>query len=94
MRPAEKLSITLPSEMARMVRKRVERGAYASNSEVIREALRVWEEQESERERRLSTIRKKIDAALKNPRRLTEAEVDAHFKALHRKTKKAKPRGP
>ena len=69
MRPAEKLSITLPPEMARMVRKRVERGAYASNSEVIREALRVWEEQESERERRLSTIRKKIDVALKNPRR-------------------------
>ena len=93
MRPAEKLSITLPPEMARMVRKRVERGAYASNSEVIREALRVWEEQESERERRLSTIRKKIDEALKNPCRLTEAEVDAHFKALQRKTKKAKPRG-
>jgi antitoxin ParD1/3/4 len=94
MRSAAKLSITLPTEMARMVRKRVRRGAYASNSEVIREALRVWEEHESERERRLSTIRKKIDVALKNPRRLTEAEVDAHFRALRRKTKKARARGP
>ncbi|HXN44789.1 MAG TPA: type II toxin-antitoxin system ParD family antitoxin [Xanthobacteraceae bacterium] len=92
MRPAEKLSITLPAEMARMVRKTVQRGTYASNSEVIREALRVWEERESERERRLSTIRKKIDEALKDPRRLNEAEVEAHFKALHRKTKKARAR--
>ena len=47
MRPAEKLSITLPADMARMVRDKVEGGAYASNSEVIREALRAWQERES-----------------------------------------------
>jgi antitoxin ParD1/3/4 len=35
MRPAEKLSITLPAEMARMVREKVEGGAYASNSEAF-----------------------------------------------------------
>jgi len=93
MRSAAKLSITLPTEMARMVRKRVQRGAYASNSEVIREALRVWEERESEREHRLSTIRKKIDEALKDPRRVKEAQVEAHFRTLHRKTKKARARG-
>jgi antitoxin ParD1/3/4 len=38
MRSAEKLSITLPADMARMVRDKVEGGSYASNSEVIREA--------------------------------------------------------
>jgi antitoxin ParD1/3/4 len=39
---AEKLSITLPAEMARMIREKVSSGAYGSNSEVIREALRGW----------------------------------------------------
>ena len=44
---AEKLSITLPAEMVRHIREKVDRGAYASNSEVIREAMRGWMERES-----------------------------------------------
>ncbi len=44
---AEKLSITLPAEMVRLIREKVDRGAYASNSEVIREAMRGWMERES-----------------------------------------------
>lgn len=49
---AEKLSITLPAEMARMIREKVSSGAYGSNSEVIREALRGW----LERDRRLAAL--------------------------------------
>jgi len=30
---------------------------------------------------------------LKDPRRLKEAQVEAHFRTLHRKTKKARARG-
>src|ERR1700675_1996058 len=37
---AEKLSITLPAEMVRVIREKVASGAYSSNSEVIRDALR------------------------------------------------------
>jgi antitoxin ParD1/3/4 len=40
MQPAEKLSITLPAEMADFVRRKVASGLYESNSEIIREALR------------------------------------------------------
>jgi antitoxin ParD1/3/4 len=49
---AEKLSITLPAEMARIIREKVSSGAYGSNSEVIREALRGW----LERDRRLAAL--------------------------------------
>ena len=49
---AEKLSITLPPEMARMIREKVNSGAYGSNSEVIREALRSW----MDRDRRLAAL--------------------------------------
>jgi antitoxin ParD1/3/4 len=40
MRSTKQLSITLPHEMAEMVRVKVDSGAYASESEVIRDGLR------------------------------------------------------
>ena len=38
----ERLTITMPPEMAMTIRQAVDDGAYASTSEVIREALREW----------------------------------------------------
>jgi antitoxin ParD1/3/4 len=52
MQSAEKLSITLPSEMATFIRQKVDSGLYSSNSEIIREALRGM----MERERRLEQL--------------------------------------
>jgi antitoxin ParD1/3/4 len=40
MKPAGQMSVTLTPALERMVRAEVERGTYASSSEVIREALR------------------------------------------------------
>lgn len=56
----EKLSITLPHEMAAMVRGKVEAGAYASNSEVIREALRLMHGQERTRSAELAALGRTI----------------------------------
>jgi antitoxin ParD1/3/4 len=53
---SEKLSITLPQDMVSIIRNKVINGGYASNSEVIREAMRGW----MEREQRLS----ELDAAI------------------------------
>lgn len=55
---AEKLSITLPAEMVRVIREKVASGAYGSTSEVIRDALRNW----LERDRRLAAL----DTAIAN----------------------------
>jgi antitoxin ParD1/3/4 len=52
MQSAEKLSITLPPEMASFIRQKVDSGLYGSNSEIIREALRGL----MERERRLERL--------------------------------------
>ena len=52
MQSAEKLSITLPPEMASFIRQKVESGLYGSNSEIIREAMRGL----MERERRLERL--------------------------------------
>lgn len=58
-----KLSVSLPTDMARMVRRHVEQGGYASNSEVIRDALRIWLQHQQEIERRLGSIRAKLNEA-------------------------------
>ena len=46
MQHTEKLSITLPTHMVKQIRSKVSAGSYSSNSEVIREALRGWMNQE------------------------------------------------
>jgi antitoxin ParD1/3/4 len=51
MQSAEKLSITLPPEMASFIRQKVDSGLYGSNSEIIREALRGLRERERRLER-------------------------------------------
>jgi antitoxin ParD1/3/4 len=94
MKSAEKLSITLPADMARMVRNKVEGGAYASNSEVIREALRAWQEREAMKAQRLDKIRKEIAESVDDPRpSLTAKEVRKRLKTLHQKTVKAHRHG-
>jgi antitoxin ParD1/3/4 len=52
MQSAEKLSITLPPEMASFIRQKVNSGLYGSNSEIIREALRGM----MDRDRRLERL--------------------------------------
>lgn len=51
MRSTQQMSITLPMEMAQLVKNRVSSGAYASESEVIREGLRALQEREEAVER-------------------------------------------
>jgi antitoxin ParD1/3/4 len=87
---AEKLSITLPADMAQMIRARVESGAYASNSEVIREALRGWMEREQERDRRLESVRQRINTAIDNPARLAPEELRGRLERLHQETVKTR----
>ena len=40
MRSTQQLSITLPNDMARLIREKVDSGLYATESEVIRDGLR------------------------------------------------------
>ncbi|WOD13415.1 type II toxin-antitoxin system ParD family antitoxin [Paraburkholderia kirstenboschensis] len=46
MRTTQQMSITLPNEMAEFVREKVARGDYASDSEVLRDALRALRERD------------------------------------------------
>ena len=60
----ERLTVTLPSEMAATVRGAVERGDYASSSEEVREALRDWTVRRALRLRELEALKADIDRGL------------------------------
>jgi len=79
---AEKLSITLPPAMVALIKSCVETGAYASSSEVIREAMRLWQRREEEYRERLDVIRQRLDRSAKSG---APADLDAVFDRVERK---------
>lgn len=60
----ERLTITLPAEMAGLVKGVVEEGDYASTSEVIREALREWKMRREVQRHRLAELKADIDRGM------------------------------
>jgi antitoxin ParD1/3/4 len=83
---AEKLSITLPPEMAQMIRDKVSSGSYSSNSEVIRDALRLLQEKDFVRAQKLAELREKVERSLGDDRPSIDSdEAFARLEARHRK---------
>ncbi|CAN2535830.1 hypothetical+protein [Methylocapsa aurea] len=60
----ERLTITLPSEMAATIKSAVEGGDYASTSEVIRAALRDWKLKRALQLQELEALKADIDKGL------------------------------
>jgi antitoxin ParD1/3/4 len=91
MRSTKQMSITLTHEMAAMVRAKVESGEYASESEVIRDGLRVLEAHERAVDTWLrSQVASTYDAMKANPARaVTAGKVRASLAAARRSSLKA-----
>jgi antitoxin ParD1/3/4 len=60
----ERLTITLPADMAGLVKGAVNEGGYASTSEVIRDALREWKMKRDLHVGQLAALRADIDRGL------------------------------
>jgi antitoxin ParD1/3/4 len=58
------MNVSLTPELEEMIAQKVQSGRYTSASEVIREALRLLEEHDEIRQKRLAAIREKIDRGL------------------------------
>lgn len=58
------MNISLTTELEQMVDEKVKTGRYASASEVIREGLRLLEEQDQLKQQRLTEVRWKIDRGI------------------------------
>jgi len=89
MRTTQKMSITLPNDMADMVKKKVRAGEYASDSEVIREGLRALMARDRAVENWLhNQVGPAYDALKADPSRaVTADQVRARLAAEHSKTR-------
>ena len=58
------MNVSLTPELEELISQKVQSGRYTSASEVIREALRLLEEQDQLRQKRLAAVREKIDRGL------------------------------
>ncbi|MBA2695705.1 MAG: type II toxin-antitoxin system ParD family antitoxin [Ornithinimicrobium sp.] len=76
MRTTRQLSITLPNEMADVLRERVQSGEYASESEVVREGLRaLWARDQAVEAWLHSEVAEAYDALVADPSRGIEADM-------------------
>ncbi|HLH33493.1 MAG TPA: ribbon-helix-helix protein, CopG family [Alloacidobacterium sp.] len=78
----ERMTVTLPAEMAALLRGVVDEGDYASSSEVIREALRDWKLKRELRLQKLTDLKAEIDRGLADvaANRATKFDVERIIK--------------
>lgn len=78
----EKVSIALTPEIAAVVRQAVENGEYASNSEVVREALRDWKLKRALQQQEIEEIRRLWNEGLNSGpssfANIAEVKAEAH----------------
>jgi antitoxin ParD1/3/4 len=90
------MNVSLTPELERLVQDKVRSGRYLSASEVVREALRLLEDQDRLREMRLEELRREIAIGLEQAERKEVAPLDMEeIKAKSRKRmvdKKSKKR--
>jgi antitoxin ParD1/3/4 len=60
----ERMTITMPADMAAVVKEAVETGDYASTSEVVREALREWKMKRAVQLQEIAALKADIDKGL------------------------------
>jgi antitoxin ParD1/3/4 len=93
MQNAEKVSITMTPEMMQVIRASVASGEYASTSEALRDAVRLWQREREEHSERLEAIRLRIKASVEDPRpSLAAYQVQERLNALHADTVKGHQR--
>lgn len=91
MKRLEKLSVMLPADLADMVRTRVEAGEFASDSELVGEALRLWQERDADLDEAFEEVRAGIQRALADPRpSISDGEVRRSLEELYAATVKAR----
>lgn len=79
----ERMTITMPSEMAEVLRKTVAGGEYVSTSEVVREALRDWTRSRDAERRDLEALRDALKVGLESGPGIPADQVFAELRARY-----------
>jgi antitoxin ParD1/3/4 len=84
------LNISLPAELEARVRQRVESGLYSSASELVREALRLFETFEAVRSGKLKQLRADLEEGVADVRAGRVVELNAQATKQRGRAKLAK----
>jgi antitoxin ParD1/3/4 len=76
---AKRITITLPPDMLASIKEEVNSGSYGSTSELIREAMRLWQKREEEHRARIALIRERLTHSAQNGKPVS---LDTAFQAL------------
>lgn len=82
---AERITITLPPGMLTTIKQKVNSGSYGSTSELIREAMRLWQKKEEEDEARISLIRQRLEQSKKSGKPVPLNAVFGSIEELHKR---------
>ncbi len=72
----ERITVTMPEEMAAKMRAAVDSGEYATTSEIVRDAMRDWSDQQERRQVALARLRGMLAEAEAGPSRPAEEVFD------------------
>ncbi|MEM5585740.1 type II toxin-antitoxin system ParD family antitoxin [Roseibium sp. AS2] len=83
MAAVERMTITMPPELAETLRQTVAGGEYASTSEVVREALRDWTRKRDTERQELEALRAAIKAGLDSGPAIPADQIFAELRARY-----------
>ena len=63
----ERITVTMPEEMAAKLRAAVDAGSYATTSEIVREALRDWSDYQDRRQAAVERLKEMVAEAEAGP---------------------------
>lgn len=78
----ERLTITVPAEMAAVLKATVAEGHYASTSEVVREALRDWVRARDLERRAMDALREAVRVGDESGKSLAAVDVYAELRQI------------
>ena len=85
------MNVSLTPDLEKFIQAKVNSGRYQSSSEVVREALRLLEEKDQEKQQRLEALRGEIQEGLKGPfTPLTDEDYEAVKRRGMERLKKGK----
>lgn len=85
---AERITITLPPDMLASIKKEVSSGSYGSTSELIREAMRLWQKKDEEHKARISLIRERLARSVQSGEPVPLDTAFKHIENLHKQRMK------
>jgi len=82
---AERITITLPPDMLASIKQRVSSGSYGSTSELIRDAMRLWQKKEEEHDARISLIRNRLNQSIRSGKPVPLDAAFGTIEELHKR---------